>query len=310
MPGTTLPILRPNVLRPGDAVALVSPAGPVPADKIETAVQVLKSWGLQPRVYPHALDRHAFFAGTDEDRLADLNAALADPQIRGIFCNRGGYGMQRIVQQLDFAAVRRDPKLVIGFSDITALHTALWTQAGLVSVHGPVSTQLERGDDFTRSIRDALMSTEAVRIEADAAEATFSVRTTGRAQGLLLGGNLSILCTSIGTSFMPDLRGAILLLEDVGEAAYRVDRMLTQLGNCGILQSLAGIAIGQFSEPSGMKGSISPSDVLRERLCGLGIPVLGGLSIGHEQKNIAVPLGCEATLDVEAGTLLVACAGQ
>lgn len=306
MSSTNLPTRYPNVLRPGDAIALVSPAGPVPADKLEAAVEVLKGWGLRPRVYPHALDRHSFYAGTDADRLADLNAALADPQIRGVFCNRGGYGVQRIVEQMDFAAVRRDPKVLIGFSDITALHTALWTHAGVASVHGPVSTQLDRGESFTRSIRHALMTTEVVQIEADAAEPNFSVRTGGRAQGLLLGGNLTMLSTSIGTPFMPDLRGAILLIEDVGEAAYRVDRMLTQLGNCGILQSLAGIAIGQFTEPTGAGGVVTPADVLRERLCGLGIPVLGGLPIGHGQNNIAVPLGTEATLDAERGTLVVA----
>lgn len=303
---SNLPTLYPNVLRPGDAIALVSPAGPVPADKLEMAVEVLKTWGLRPKVYPHALDKYSFYAGTDADRLADLNAALADPEIRGVFCNRGGYGMQRIVEQLDFDAVRRDPKAVIGFSDITALHAALWSRAGVASVHGPVSTQLDRGEPFTRSIRHALMSTEPVQVEADPAEANFSVRTGGCAHGRLLGGNLTILCTSIGTSFMPDLRGAILLIEDVGEAAYRVDRMLTQLGNGGILQGLAGIAIGQFSEPSGTAGAITPADVLRERLGGLGIPVLGGLPIGHGQNNTAVPLGCEATLDAECGTLLVA----
>lgn len=298
--------LYPSALRPGDAIALVSPAGPVPADKLESAVEVLKSWGLRPRVYPHALDRHSFFAGTDENRLADLNAALRDPDIRGVFCNRGGYGMQRIVQQVDFAAVRRDPKVVIGFSDITALHTALWTQAGVASVHGPVTTQLSRGEPFIRSIRHALMSAEPVRIEADAAEPNYSVRTGGCAHGRLLGGNLTLLTTSIGTPFMPDLRGAILLIEDVSEAAYRVDRMLTQLGNCGILQGLAGVAVGQFSEPSSGGGTITPVDVLRERLCSLGIPVLGGLPIGHGENNIAVPLGTEATLDAGCGTLLVA----
>jgi len=306
MSSTNVPALYPNVLRPGDAIALVSPAGPVAADKLESAVEVLKGWGLRPKVFPHALDRHSFYAGTDENRLADLQAALADPEIRGIFCNRGGYGVQRIVQQLDFDVVRQDPKVVIGFSDITALHAALWTHAGVASVHGPVSTQLDRGESFTRSIRHALMSTESVRIEADATEPNFSVRTGGCAQGRLLGGNLTMLSTSVGTPFMPDLRGAILLLEDVGEAAYRVDRMLTQLGNGGILQGLAGIALGQFSEPTGTPGAVTTVDVLRERLCDLGIPVLGGLPIGHGQNNTAVPLGTEATLDAECGTLLVA----
>lgn len=307
---TSLQTLYPNVLRAGDAVALVSPSSPVAAQKIEVAVEVLKGWGLRPRVYPHALDAHSFFAGTDEQRVADLNHALADPEIRAVICNRGGYGAQRIIEHVDFAAVRRDPKLLIGFSDITALHTALWNNARLATIHGPVAAQLERGGLFASSMKHTLMSTEPVLLKADPAEATYGVRTRGVASGLLLGGNLSMLSTSVGTLFMPDLSGAILLLEDVGEAAYRVDRMLTHLGNCGILQHLAGIALGQFSEPANRNGPITPAHVLNERLGHLGIPVLGGFSIGHGDINLAVPLGTQATLDADAGTLWVSSAAR
>ena len=310
MSSICLQTLHPQVLRPGDAVALVSPAGPVAAEKVESAVQVLQGWGLRPRVYPHALDRHSFYAGRDEDRASDLNDALADPEIRGVICNRGGYGVQRIIQRLDFEAVRRDPKLVTGFSDITALHGALWTQARLATVHGPVATQLERGGVFTSGMRHALMSTEPVVVEANADEPTFNVRIKGCASGKLFGGNLSMLSTCVGTPFMPDLNGAILLLEDVGEASYRIDRMLTHLLNCGILHRLAGIAVGQFSLPGNGLSAVSASEVLTERLGKLGIPVLGGLSIGHGASNIAVPLGTEATLDADAGTLLVAAAAR
>ncbi len=301
--------LYPNVLRAGDAVALVSPAGPVAAAKVESAAQVLQSWGLKPRIYPHALDTHSFYAGTDEHRLADFNAALADPDIRAIFCNRGGYGAQRIVQGLDFDAVRRDPKLVIGFSDITAIHEALWVQTRLATIHGPVAAQFERGGVFTSSVWHATMSTESVRVTADAAEPTFSVRTAGAAEGVLLGGNLCMLSTSVGTPFMPDLSGAILLIEEVNEAAYRVDRMLTQLLNSGALNGVVGIALGQFTEPR-TSGAVTPSDVLMERLSGLGVPLLGGLPIGHGDINYAVPLGTQASLDADSGTLLVAAAAR
>ncbi|MFJ4145329.1 LD-carboxypeptidase [Pseudomonas sp. NPDC089734] len=310
MSPTSLPTLYPRVLKAGDAVALVSPAGPVVASKIEAAVDVLKGWGLRPRVYPHALDKHSFYAGTDEHRLGDLNRALADPEIRAVICNRGGYGMQRILSQLDFEAVRRDPKLVTGFSDITALHGALWTHARLASIHGPVATQLERGGLFVSGMHQVLMGTEPVLLKADPTAPTASVKTQGRAQGVLLGGNLSLLSTCIGTPFMPDLTGAILLIEDVGEAAYRVDRMLTHLGNCGILQRLAGVAVGEFSVPANTGGSISPAHVLLERLGGLGIPLLGGLPVGHGDVNQAVPLGTEAILDADAGTLWVSAAAH
>lgn len=301
-----LPTLYPKRLQVGDAVALVSPAGPVAQSRVEAAVKVLTDWGLRPRVYPHAFDRFSFYAGTDEQRAADLNDALADPEIRAVICNRGGYGVQRIIEYVDFAAVRRDPKLVLGFSDITALHAALWRNARLASIHGPVAAQLERGGLTNSSVKHSLMSAEPVLVRADPEEATAGVRVKGVARGLLLGGNLSLLSTSVSTPFMPDLNGAILLIEDVGESAYRIDRMLTHLRNCGILQRLSGVAVGQFSEPAGAAGAVSLTEVLNERLGDLGIPVLGGLSIGHGDPNIAVPLGTPATLDADAGTLVVA----
>jgi muramoyltetrapeptide carboxypeptidase len=304
------PTLHPNVLRAGDAVALVSPAGPLAESRVQAAVQELTSWGLRPRVYPHALDTHSFYAGTDEHRAADLNDALADPEIRAVLCNRGGYGAQRILAHIDYDAVRRDPKLLIGFSDITALHGALWTQTGLATVHGPVAGQLELGGLFASTIKRALMSTEPVVVEACSDEPTFRVRTSGIAEGLLLGGNLSMLSTCVGTPYMPDLEGAILLIEDVNEAAYRIDRLLTHLRNCGILQRVGGVAVGQFSEPGNGNAVIKPADVLIERLGDLGVPVLGGLSIGHGDRNIAVSLGTYARLDADSGTLTVAAAAR
>ncbi|RMQ80182.1 Muramoyltetrapeptide carboxypeptidase [Pseudomonas viridiflava] len=310
MPAISKPTLYPQVLRAGDAVALVSPAGPVDPGNIDAAVEVLKGWGLRPRVYPHALGKYSFYSGTDEERLADLNAALADPEIRAVICNRGGYGVQRIVQQVNMDAVRRDPKLVTGFSDITALHGALWNHARLVTVHGPVASQLERGGLFVSGMHHVLMSTEPVLLKADPGSPTAKVRTGGSAQGLLLGGNLCILDTSVGTPFMPDMTGAILLIEEVNEPAYRVDRMLTHLGNCGILARLAGIAVGEFTPAANTGGTISPADVLLERLGSLGIPVLGGLPVGHGDLNQAVPLGTQAILDADAGTLLVSAAAR
>ncbi|MFJ3521128.1 LD-carboxypeptidase [Pseudomonas sp. NPDC090203] len=300
------PTLNPHVLRAGDAVALVTPAGPVAEARVQAAVRELTAWGLKPRIYPHALDAEHYLAGSDANRAADLNDALADPEIRAVLCNRGGYGVQRIIEHLDYDAVRRDPKLVVGFSDITALHAALWSRTGLVTVHGPVAAQLERGGLFASTLKHALMSTEPMVVLADQAEPTFSVRTSGVAEGTLLGGNLSMLSTCVGTPFMPNLEGAILLIEDVGELAYRVDRLLTHLGNCGILKQLAGIAVGQFSEPGHGNNAIRPPEVLMERLGGLGIPVLGGLSIGHGDRNHAVALGSHAVLDADTGTLTVA----
>lgn len=299
--------LHPARLRPGDTVALVSPSGPVPAERVEAAVTVLTGWGLAPRVYPHVLARHGYFGGTDEQRLDDLNGALGDASVRAVLCTRGGYGAQRITDRVDLDAVRRDPKLVMGFSDITALHLALWQGARLATVHGPVAAQLDKGADSPTALgaRHALMSGEQVTVHVDPAEDTHGVRTTGRAEGVLLGGNLSLLASTLGTPHQPDLTGAILLVEDVGEQPYRVDRMLTHLRRSGALDGVAGIAVGQFTDCADA-WPVSVADVLADRLLGLGLPVLGGLPVGHGVQHTAVPLGTPAVLDADAGTLTIA----
>ncbi|HEX6684823.1 MAG TPA: LD-carboxypeptidase [Candidatus Limnocylindrales bacterium] len=296
--------LRPQTLRPGDSVALVSPSGPVPAERVEQAVAVLTSWGLKPHVYPHVLKRFGYFGGTDEERATDLNAALNDPQMRAIWCTRGGYGVQRIVDRLDLEAITRDPKLIIGFSDITALHLALWRRVRLATVHGPVAAQLDRGAGSVTALGafHAIMTDRPVTIEADAAEPTYPVRVAGQATGPLVGGNLSIVAATLGTPDWPDLAGTVLLLEDVNEEPYRVDRMLTQLLRSHALDALAGVAIGQFTDCGSGDEVV---EVLAERLGALGVPVLGGLPVGHGEQHVAVPLGTRATLDTDTGTLTV-----
>jgi muramoyltetrapeptide carboxypeptidase len=293
--------LHPRVLRPGDNVALVSPSGPVQAERVEHAVAVLTSWGLKPQVFPSVFKRFDFLGGTDEERATDLNAALNDPQIRAIWCTRGGYGVQRIVDRLDLDALVGDPKLVIGFSDITALHLALWRRVRLATIHGPVASQLDRGAGSITALGayHTIMTTEPVTVRAEPQEPTFSVRSRGRAEGTLLGGNLSLVAATVGTPDWPDLDRAILLLEDVGEEPYRVDRMLTHLLRSGVLSRAAGVAIGQFTECGEVTG------VLAERLGLLGVPMLGGLPVGHADQHLAVPLGTRAVLDADAGTLTV-----
>jgi muramoyltetrapeptide carboxypeptidase len=295
--------LRPAMLRPGDPVALVAPSGAVPPERVTAATGVLTGWGLRVRAGAHALGRHptiSYLAGTDEERLADLNAALRDEEIRAVLCLRGGYGMQRIVNGVDFAAVRSDPKLVMGFSDVTALHLALWAEARLATVHGPTAALLERGAGSATAAGAyrALMTGEPVVLTADPAETTYPVRVPGRAEGILLGGNLTLLAASAGTPHQIGLHGAILLLEDVHEEPYQVDRALGQLLRSGWLDGVAGIAIGQFTDsPAPVAG------VLAERLGPLGVPVLGGLPAGHGDQQTAVGLGVPAVLDADAGTL-------
>jgi muramoyltetrapeptide carboxypeptidase len=297
-------LLRPPALRAGDVAMIVSPSGPTRPDRVERGVALLTGWGLRVVEAPHVYGRAGYLAGPDERRLADLNLALADPEVRAVLCTRGGYGTQRIVDGIDLVAVRRDPKVVLGFSDITALQLALWRGARLATVHGPGAAWVDErtGAESAQSLREALMTAGPVVIRARPQEETAPVRFGGAATGTLLGGNLSLLTSTVGTVDMPDLRGAILLLEEIGEPPYKVDRMLLHLRRAGALAGLAGVAVGQFTDcADGWPTSIV--DVLVDHLGPLGVPVLGGLPIGHGPNQLTVPLGVPATVDVAAGTL-------
>ena len=305
-------ILQPPVLRPGDPVMLISPAGPPSADRVARGTELLSGWGLTVVLGADVYGRHSFFAGTDAQRLASLNAALRDPAVRAVVCTRGGYGVQRIVDGLDIDAVRADPKLVVGFSDITALQLALWARARLATVHGPGAAWIDARTPQVSadSLRAALMSAEPVVVPADPAAETGPVVVGGPAvTGTLLGGNLCLLSSTLGTPDFPDLRGAVLLLEEIDEAPYKVDRMLTQLRRAGALAGVVGFAVGQFTRCTD-EWPVTVAEVLAERLGDRGVPVLGGLPVGHGFGQLTVPLVVPATLDVAAGTLTVAPAGR
>jgi muramoyltetrapeptide carboxypeptidase len=285
---------------------LVSPSGPTPVEPVARGIELLTGWGLRPVLAPNAYARHGYLAGTDVQRAADLNTAFADPDVRGVICTRGGYGAQRVVDEVDMAAVRRDPKLLVGFSDITALQLALWRGARLATVHGPgAGWRPERtGPVSAESLRAALMTTDDVVLEPVGTEETAPVVVPGVASGPLIGGNLSLLTSSVGTRDMPDLTGAVLLLEEVEEPPYKVDRMLTHLRRAGVLAEVAGVAVGQFTDcADGWR--VTVADVLADRLGDLGVPVLGGLPVGHGVGQLTVPVGVPATLDADAGTLTV-----
>jgi muramoyltetrapeptide carboxypeptidase len=302
---------RPAALIEGDLVLLVSPAGPPRPERLDLGVKLLTDWGLRVSVGPYVENRRGYLAGADEHRLADLNLGLRDPQVRAVLCTRGGYGVQRIVDGIDLDAVRADPKLVVGFSDITALQLALWRGARLPTIHGPGAAWVpERtGPVSAASLRQALMTTDAVVVSCRPDVQTASVRMPGSATGTLIGGNLCMLASTVGTVDMPDLAGTILLIEDVNEPPYKVDRMLTQLLRAGCFDGLAGVAVGFFTDCTD-DWPTSIVDVLVERLAPLGVPVLGGLPIGHGPDQITVAVGVPATLDADAGMLTVAAAGR
>jgi muramoyltetrapeptide carboxypeptidase len=294
------------MLRPGDRVRVIAPAG-VPDARLARGIQVLESIGLVVEPGAHLYDRYGYLAGTDEARLADLNAAFTDPGVRGVFAARGGYGTQRILDRLDLSAVRRDPRVFVGFSDLTTLIGRLWHGARLVSFYGPMInwTDSRTGPAEIESLRSAVMSTQPIVLTRDPAEPSAAVAVPGTATGALLGGNLTMLQASLGTPDLPDLRGAILLFEDTDEAPYSYDRMLTQLRRTGVLRHLAGIVIGQFTNAAGGAGQWTAAEAVRDRVADLGVPVLGGLRIGHGNGQLTVPLGSTATIDVAAGTLTV-----
>ncbi|GIF21489.1 peptidase S66 [Paractinoplanes tereljensis] len=300
-------MVRPPALRPGDRVRVVAPAG-VPDTRLARGIQILESFGLVVEPGEHLYDKYGYLAGTDEARLADLNAAFRDPGVRGIFAARGGYGTQRIIDGLDLAAVRRDPRVFVGFSDLTVLSGRLWTAARQVSFYGPMVnwTDSRTGPTEIESLRKAVMTTDPIVLTTDPAEPSAAVTVPGEATGTLLGGNLTMLQASLHTPDLPNLRGAILLLEDTDEGPYSYDRMLTHLTRAGALSHLAGVALGQFTNAPVVAGQWTAAQAVQDRLSKLGVPVLGGLRVGHGNGQLTVPLGTKATINTTTKTLTVA----
>jgi muramoyltetrapeptide carboxypeptidase len=302
-------MLRPPCLRPGDRVRLISPASTPEEAGVRRCASIFEAWGLRVELGRHVFREHCYLAGTDDERLDDLNEALRDPGIRAIIATRGGRGAYRIADRVDFAAARADPKLVVGFSEITILHLALWKQCRLVGVHGPLaswSTELV-GPASVAALRSALMTDAPVVLKTDASEPTAALTTHGRASGILLGGNLDMIASAAGWA-LPSLDGAILLVEGAGMALGQIDRQLTMLANAGHLNGVRGVAAGQFTN-CGTHGEWTAVDILRDRLAGLRVPILGGLPIGHGRSPATLPLGTAATLDADAGVLEAAAVG-
>jgi len=313
-------LIRPRRLAPGDTLGVIAPASPPPDPAaIDRGVAMLEKLGYQVKLAPNVRQRFGFLAGTDQERANDLMAMFADPHVRGILCVRGGYGTPRLLPLLDYKLIRKHPKIFVGYSDITALHCAFLTKAGLISFHGPMLNSdfaHPAMPEFTlRSFLDTLSGAHnpSTKSPFDIARGypQTEVKTLRRgiARGQLIGGNLSLLCSVIGTPWQPDFKGRILFLEDVGEVPYRFDRMLTQLLNCGLLQQVAGVAIGVNADCEDPKAKTakeyrqSLEDVLKERLLPLKVPLVIGLPFGHVPHNATLPIGVSAVLNANRGTL-------
>ncbi|MGK5692051.1 S66 peptidase family protein [Streptomyces sp. URMC 128] len=300
------PLLRPPRLAPGARVAVVAPSGPVPEERLQAGLDVLRGWDLDPVVAPHVLGRHrefGYLAGTDAQRAADLQNAWCDPAVAAVLCARGGYGAQRMVDLLDWEAMRSaGPKVFAGFSDITVLHQAFATRLGLATLYGPAAA----GVDFLKNARAqehlcaTLFDPESVQT-VTAVPPGGTALVPGRARGVTLGGCLSLLASDLGTPHaLAGARGGLLLIEDVGESPYRVDRYLTQLLRTGWLDGVAGIVLGSWA-------ACGPYEELRavlaDRLGGLGVPVVEEFGFGHGEGALTMPLGVPAELDAGAGTV-------
>lgn len=297
---------RPPRLRSGDTVAVVAPAGPVPEELLDAGLAHLRSWGLQPRVGKHVRDRHPrldYLAGADADRAADLQEAWCDPDVAAVFCARGGYGSMRILDHLDWAEMATArPKVFIGSSDITALHDAVATQLGLVTVFGPmVATKAFAEDSAAREhLRRTLFQPESVTILT---RSTADALVRGRARGTTYGGNLSIVASSLAApdAPTPPERG-IAMLEDITESPYQLDRFITQLLRAGWFDHAVGIALGSWTECGPLE---EVRAVMSDLLGGLGVPVLWELGFGHCAAQRTIPLGVAAELDTDAQRLSI-----
>lgn len=293
----------PAPLMPGARVALVAPAGPLrDATELERAVSNTRALGWEPVPGANVLARHGYFAGDDATRLSDLVTAITDPRIDGIWCVRGGYGAMRLLPAIDFDALARTPKPLLGFSDITALHAALSTRCDLVAFHAPTARQAL--GDFSRA---SLQRAVVAQADSCGVAAEARILRGGRVRGRLAGGNLAILAALCGTPFAPDLRGTILILEDINEPIYRIDRMLRQLILAGALDGCLGIAFGHCTDcpEEADDGARTLDEVLGEAADLLGIPCLAGIPVGHISNQWTIPLGATAELDVEARRLTV-----
>lgn len=303
-------------LRPGDTIGLIEPASasddPFDLVLVEEAIRAI---GLVPKRAPHLLKRYGYLAGQDKERGADITAMFADKDVKAIFAVRGGWGAARALPFVDWDVVRANPKFLIGYSDITALHMAIAAKGGAVTLHGPnASSAWGKGsvDSFKAIAFDGATPVfENPKANEDRLVQrrwrTIKIRG-GKAQGQLLGGNLTVLTALAGTPYLPDFTSAILFLEDVDEAEYRIDRMLTQLGQAGVLKGLAGVVFGQCTncrdpDGSGPGGGFTLNSILRQHFEPLGIPAFEGAWFGHIADQFTIPQGVMAEIDADAGTL-------
>ncbi|MBW2676591.1 MAG: LD-carboxypeptidase [Deltaproteobacteria bacterium] len=290
-------ITKPPRLVPGDTIGIVAPAGPYDPELFRKGVAALEAMEFGVFQPPGLSKRERFLAGPDAHRAGLINQMFADPDIKGIFCARGGYGSLRILDLIAYDTIQQNPKVFIGFSDISALISAIGGRSGLVMFHGPVLTTLGNGNAKTAaSLKAALTFSNPIRIQVSNGE----VVRAGTCSGIVTGGNLNTLCHLVGTPFEPVFSDRIVILEDTGEAPYKIDRMLSHMRLANCFEGMAGLVLGTFSD-CGEPGDFL--EIVKDIFDDTDIPVLAGFDIGHGPVNLTIPMGIQATLDTERLTL-------
>lgn len=300
--------IRPKRLQKGDTIGIVSPASPSEEESLQRALPFLEQLGLKWKFGKHVYDKDSYLAGTDDDRRQDLEDMFADSEIAGIICARGGYGSARFTDKLDLQLIAENPKIFWGFSDITFLHTAIGVYSNLVTFHGPMLASCVGKEEFHElSAKMFQQLFEPMELHYTEDISPLTTVNGGIAEGELVGGNLSLLVSSIGTKFEVDTKGKLLLIEDIGEEPYRVDGLLNQLRMAGKLADVAGVIIGDFADaqPKKEPQAASLDTVFNHYLGNLGIPVVSGFKIGHCEPHFAIPLGVQAKLDADNKTLTI-----
>jgi muramoyltetrapeptide carboxypeptidase len=293
-------IIKPPYLRPGDTIGILCPAGFMPYEKAAAAIDTITNWGFNVVPGKTLGHQHNYFSGNDEERLDDLQQMMDDKNIRAIFCARGGYGTGRIIEKLNFKKFKKNPKWIIGFSDITVLHSHLFSNYKIASIHAPMAAAFNDGEfnnQYIRSLHDAIIGRKA-----NYSCTGYEFNQEGNASGILAGGNLSLLAHLVGTSSDINTKNKILFIEDVGEYIYNVDRMMYQLKRSGKLDELKGLIIGKFTDmkdttvPFGESTEKVISNIVKE----YGYPVCFDFPVSHEKENYALKIGAKYKLAVSA----------
>ncbi|GAB3504605.1 S66 peptidase family protein [Emticicia fontis] len=311
---TKVKTLKPAALKKGDTIGLVCPAySAFVKEDVQITIESLEVLGFKVKKGDHIFDRYGYLAGSDEDRAADINKMFADKSINGIMAMHGGWGCARILPLLDYKTIQQNPKVFIGYSDITALLLGIYAKTGLITFHGPVGSSTWNKfsvDNF----KNMLIEGNVVQMDNPTSKGDNLVQVDdriytingGKATGRLIGGNLTVLSHIVGSPYLPDFKGSILFLEDVGEDLYRIDRMITQLKLAGILNQLSGFVFGKCTDcpPSkGGYGSLTMEDIFEDHIKPLKIPSFSGAMIGHIKDKFTVPVGLEATIDAGSGSI-------